>query len=195
MISNIDGGILAGGLARRMDGQNKGLAIYNSQPMIASIANALSPHVRQLLINCNRDSAEISQFCDLTVPDVITGFQGPLAGIHALLTASDADYVLVSSCDTPLLDDRYARTMLKALNNAASTAQQPSLVYYANCNGKAHPTHILASTTLSDSLGERIKQKQLRALEWLTDIAAVPVLFDDETLFYNVNTLADLSQL
>lgn len=192
MTISIDGGILAGGLARRMGGQNKGLAVYNSKPMIASIANALAPHVRQLLINCNRDSAAFSQFCDQTVPDGIKGFQGPLAGIHALLTASDANYVLISSCDTPLLDERYARVMLEALNNAAL---QPSLVYYANCNGKTHPTHILASTTLSESLGERIEQKRLRALEWLTDMAAVPVTFDDETLFYNVNTLDDFPPL
>lgn len=194
MSIQIDGGILAGGLARRMGGQNKGLALYNGEAMLASIAKAMRPYVQTLRINCNRDSDKVIQFCDETVSDKIEGFQGPLAGIHALLDASSADYVLTSSCDTPLLSEKYPITMLSILKRDSETKQQLPLAYYACCNGDSQPTHLLVSPRLSDSLSERIQQNRLRALEWLREIAAVPVSFEEETLFYNVNHPAELIQ-
>lgn len=193
MTLKIDGGILAGGLARRMGGQNKGLALYRCQPMIQSIAFAMRPYVQQLLINCNRDSDAIAQYCDKTVTDAIAGFHGPLAGIHALLCASNADYVLISSCDTPLLNEHYAQTMLKALAQDNNETSKTPAAYYAICNGVSQPTHLLISTALSSALGKRVQQNKLRALEWLQDIEAVAVPFDDATLFYNVNSTAELS--
>ena len=52
----VTGIILAGGEARRMGGNDKGLIPYVNQPLIAHVIHHLAPQVEQLLINANRNS-------------------------------------------------------------------------------------------------------------------------------------------
>ena len=55
----ITGLILAGGLARRMQGErsgvDKGLVDFRGEAMIAHVVRRLAPQVQSLLINANRN--------------------------------------------------------------------------------------------------------------------------------------------
>ena len=53
--SDITGVILAGGQARRMQGQDKGLVLLNNKPMIEYVIENLKPQVGELVINANRN--------------------------------------------------------------------------------------------------------------------------------------------
>ncbi|MGD8546878.1 MAG: NTP transferase domain-containing protein, partial [Thiohalophilus sp.] len=50
----ITGIILAGGLARRMQGQDKGLLPYQGRPLIEHVSERLRPQVARICINTNR---------------------------------------------------------------------------------------------------------------------------------------------
>jgi molybdopterin-guanine dinucleotide biosynthesis protein A len=71
----VTGIILAGGEARRMGGNDKGLIPYVNQPLIAHVIHHLAPQVEQLLINANRNIERYQQFGYPVISDSLSGFQ------------------------------------------------------------------------------------------------------------------------
>lgn len=70
-----------------MQGQDKGWVLLAGQPMVAHVLARLRPQVDTLLINANRNPERYAGLGCQVVADHHTGFQGPLAGMEALLTA------------------------------------------------------------------------------------------------------------
>ena len=56
--SEITGVILAGGLARRMGGVDKGRQLLDGKPLVEHVAARLAPQVGTLLINANRSQSD-----------------------------------------------------------------------------------------------------------------------------------------
>ncbi len=65
----VTGIILAGGLARRMGGVDKGLVLINGRPMIAWAIDALRVQVAELLINANRNHDKYGEFGCAVIDD------------------------------------------------------------------------------------------------------------------------------
>ncbi len=96
--------VLAGGLARRMGGQDKGLVELGSRPMVSWAIAAVQPQVHQVVINANRNhDIYKSMGCDV-VADRHTGHIGPLAGLSAAMHYLDTDYIFMCPCDSPFID-------------------------------------------------------------------------------------------
>jgi molybdopterin-guanine dinucleotide biosynthesis protein A len=87
--------ILAGGLARRMGGVDKGLVEVAGKPMVKYALDILTPLVHSVVINANRSIEEYQQFGVPVVSDTLTGHQGPLAGLSAGINALQCDYVVM----------------------------------------------------------------------------------------------------
>ena len=62
--------VLAGGLARRMGGQDKGLIELAGRPLVAHALAALAPQVHTLLVNANRNLERYTAFGYPVVPDL-----------------------------------------------------------------------------------------------------------------------------
>lgn len=128
--------IIAGGQGKRMGGVNKGLMIWQGQPIIFHLLNWVNAELKNLhlpkleyevLIISNDHhpdyQAVMAQF-DFPiqlVSDRFSGFLGPLAGIDAAFTNSQADWlqILPSDCPSPppglvkqLLDAQQADVLL-----------------------------------------------------------------------------------
>ena len=88
MSEKITGVILAGGLGRRMGGIDKGLQELRGRPMVHWVVERLAPQVDELLINANQNRERYAAFGHRVVPDQIPDFAGPLAGLHAALSAA-----------------------------------------------------------------------------------------------------------
>lgn len=128
--------ILAGGLATRLGGVDKGLQPLAGQPLAARILERIQPQVKEVLINCNRNSDAYGRFGCRLVPDRISGFPGPLAGLHAAFHAAGTSLVLTVPCDSPFLPADLAGRLHGAMAPgdeaaiAASDRRQPVFALY-----------------------------------------------------------------
>jgi len=95
--------ILAGGRSSRLGGEDKTLKSLAGQPLLAHVMARLAPQVDRLVLNSNADPARFREFNLPVIADVLTGYRGPLAGIHAGLQAFPASRVVTVAVDLPLL--------------------------------------------------------------------------------------------
>lgn len=112
---SITGVILAGGQARRMGGEDKGLVLYQQQPLIRFAIDALKPQVDQLIINANRNIERYQDFSFPVISDSIDGYCGPLAGMLSAMQSVDTDYILTSPCDCPSISPQLRQRMMESL--------------------------------------------------------------------------------
>jgi len=144
--ADITGLVLAGGLARRMGGIDKGLVDLGGKPMIEHVLAALRPQVGRLLINANRNLEAYARFGVPVVTDTFEGFQGPLAGIFSGLAVVETPYLLTAPCDSPLLAPDLAACMVRALD-----AEQADLAV-AHDGQRQQPVFLLLRRELAPDL-------------------------------------------
>lgn len=192
----LDGGILAGGLASRMQGKDKGLQLFKQKPMAEWVYRALSPYVRNVLINCNRNHCEYSKISGITSSDSIADFPGPLAGIVSIIQASNADYFLISPCDTPLLSSEFGTKMLHCLRDKLSQdqASKAPILFAVNTGEKRQPLHLCMSRGYEQSLTQYLDKGEHRVMKWMKDNHAQWLDFSEQVeTFKNFNTLEDVN--
>ena len=96
--------VLAGGRARRMGGEDKGLVVVAGRPMVAHTIDALRPQSAEVIVNANRNAGAYHAATGCRViPDTVGGFAGPLAGMASALEASATPLLLTAPCDSPLV--------------------------------------------------------------------------------------------
>lgn len=189
----IDGGILAGGLATRMQGQDKGLQLYQNKRLVEWVYQSLAPHVRKVIINCNRNHDVYGELSPFICSDSIKGFPGPLAGLISLMENSDADYFLVSPCDTPKLTQQYAQKMLAFLKQQLSLDQKHPQLFAVTTDTGQHPLHLCISRFYQPSLENYLAKGEHRVMKWMSDNKARWVDFSAHSCqFQNYNSLDDL---
>ena len=185
----ITGVILAGGLGRRMGGVDKGLQLLDGRPLARHVADRLAPQVERLLINANRSHDEYARLGYPLIPDRISDFAGPLAGLHAALSAADTPLVATAPCDSPFLPADLIARLRAGLENAGAQ------LAVARTFDQPHPVFCLCRRALLPHLSEFLLSGQRRFGSWYTTLNALEVAFDDEAdAFENINTLEELSR-
>ncbi len=189
MSDKITGVILAGGLGRRMGGIDKGLQELRGQPMVHWVVERLTPQVDELLINANQNAERYAAFGHPVVPDQIPDFAGPLAGLHAALSAATHPLVATAPCDSPFLPADLVSRLFSALTAAhadlavARTFEQP------------HPVFCLCKREVLPHLTEFLAGGGRKIDRWYSTLNIVEVAFDDEAAaFENINTREELSR-
>jgi len=185
----ITGVVLAGGLGRRMGGTDKGLQELNGQPMVAQVLARFAPQVDELVINANQNIARYGAFGYRVVPDAIAGFAGPLAGLHAALSAADSPLVATVPCDSPFLP-----TDLVARLHAAMLAADTQFAV-ARTFAQPHPVFCLCRRDVLPHLSDYLARGERRFEGWYATLKVAEVAFDDEAAaFENINTREDLAR-
>jgi molybdopterin-guanine dinucleotide biosynthesis protein A len=191
--TNLAAMILAGGRSQRMGGGDKSLLQLGGETILARVAARIRPQVAALALNANGDPARFAGYDLGVIPDGVTGYAGPLAGILTALDWSaravpDASHILTVAADTPFLPhDLVAR--LKAAINAGAVAAVPQ------SGGRVHHVIGLWPVAQRDLLRRMLVDEGVRRAEdWVRRIGAVPVGFEAQPFdpFFNVNTPADL---
>lgn len=179
----ITGAILAGGMGRRMGGVDKGLVEVAGKPMVAWTLGAFQPQVGTVLINANRSQETYAAFGLPLVEDQHAGFQGPLAGLHAVLSAAETPYIAIVPCDTPRLPmDLVARL-------AAAMAREDSEVATAEAGGRVHTLHGLFRRELLEDLTRALAAGERKPDAWYATRRWSRVDFNDvDDAFDNINT-------
>jgi len=181
------GVILAGGKSSRM-GQDKSLLTLNNRSLIQKVVSELEGIVDELLIVSNAENKygfpHIKE-----ISDIFPGM-GPLAGIHAGLTAASGDYSFVTACDLPFFDGRLARFLLEqsegfdiAVPRIEEHLQPLFAVYSKECLA---PIEVL----LKKGIGKIINFYPEVRVNYVDEDLIKPIV-DPNRVFFNVNTLSD----
>ncbi len=185
----ITGLILAGGLARRMGGGDKGLRPFRGKPLVAHVLERLAPQVDRLIINANQNFDAYAAFGHPVIADAVAGFAGPLAGLHAGFSACATPLLVSAPCDSPFLPlDLVARLQAGLIESGAQLA-------VAQSGGRAQLVFALCRRELRDSLTAFLDGGGHRVDTWYSTLDVVEVAFDDEAAFANINTLEELARL
>ncbi len=190
MAAQVDAVILAGGMARRMGGNDKGLVELRDQPMIKHAIDRIQPQVKEILINANRNQNRYSEFGFKVFSDQDSGYLGPLAGMITAMSKTDADYLLVVPCDCPLLPTDLVARMLAKL-----TAEDAELAV-ASDGEREQPVVMLLKPSLRASMKAFLDAGERKIDFWYAKHHYVVAEFADQpNAFVNVNTPEQKQQL
>lgn len=186
---SVTGVILAGGLARRMGGGDKGLIQYQGRAMVRHAIQALLPQVDTLIINANRNIDQYRQLGYPVIADSIEGFHGPLAGMLTAMENTDADYILTAPCDCPNISPQLRQRMMETLLHTRSE------LAVASDGQRLQPVFSLIPTRLKTELRAFLEQGERKIDRWLTQYKLAEVDFSDQPdTFVNLNHPEDLQQ-
>lgn len=183
----LTGMILAGGKARRMGGQDKGLIPYQGRPLIAHVLERLEPQVQAVLINANRSHDQYAQFGHPVIADAEDGFLGPLAGILAGLRAARTELLLCAPCDSPEIGPNLATKL------ASSFAQAGTRIAVASCAGRLQPVFAVLHTDLSGALDDFLRRGGRKIDEFYGAQGFEEIPFENPDEFRNINTREELT--
>ncbi len=175
--------ILAGGLARRMSGQDKGLIEICGRPMIEHIIAALTPQLDSILINANRNLDQYRRYGYPVIEDVMGDFFGPLVGMASGMQATNTDYILTVPCDSPFIPPVLVERLFRELQ-----AQQAD-ISVAHDSRRMQPVFALLPRRLLPSLMTYLEDGGRKIDTWYAEHQLARVDFSDwPDAFINVNT-------
>lgn len=188
--------ILAGGLASRMGGVDKGLKTVGGTPILDRVVATMRSQCDHLIINANGDAGRLSAYGLPIVPDDMADHPGPLAGVLAALDWAavhhpDAPFAVTAPNDTPFLP----RDLVDRLR--ARRVEDRAAIVCARSGGSTHPVVALWPVDLRHDLRRALVDEGLRRVGRFlerhplayADWAAEP--FDP---FFNANAPADLAE-
>jgi molybdopterin-guanine dinucleotide biosynthesis protein A len=186
---SVTGVVLAGGMGRRMGGVDKGLLELRGRPLAAWVVDRLRPQVDHLLINANQNRERYAEFGCPVVADEIPDFAGPLAGLHAALSAATTPLVATAPCDSPFLPETLVSRLFSALTAAAAD------LAVARTFDQPHPVFCLCRREVLPHLTEFLAGGGRKIDRWYATLRVVEVAFDDEAdAFENINTREELGR-
>lgn len=197
-MTQVLGVVLAGGLARRMGGGDKGLLDIDGRSLLDHVVDRIGPQVGALSLNANGPPERFSHIGLPVLADSIDGYAGPLAGVLAGLdwaASQGADTIVSVAADTPF----FPRDLVARLQVAADDAGV-SIALAATPNPERgpvrHPTFGLWPVSLREDLRAALNGGLRKVVIWTDKHNAATALFaaDGDDPFFNVNTRDDLEQ-
>ena len=193
--SKIGGVILAAGRARRMGDLGRGdKATVNlaGKTLLQHVCERARPQVDKLVINTHHNGKHFAALHDGIVPDRLTGFLGPLAGLHTAMHhfARDCELLASFAVDTPFVPlDFVASARAVMLTHNASIVQ-------ARCQERIHPTIALWSIQLLPSLEDALMNGIRKIDDWSSQHPTAYVEYDPQPFdpFFNINSPNDLKK-
>jgi molybdopterin-guanine dinucleotide biosynthesis protein A len=188
------GVILAGGLSRRMGGNDKALLPLADRTLLEHAIDRLAPQCESVILNANSDSSRFERVSLPVVPDSVPDHPGPLAGILAALEwgvahRPDIAWVVSAPADTPFIP----RDLVLRLHEACQDSRKPIA-----CAASGSQTHFavgLWPVSLRHDLRYSLVEKGTRSIrEWLSRHGHAEVSWpvDPVDPFFNINTPEDL---
>ncbi|MEM8575023.1 MAG: molybdenum cofactor guanylyltransferase MobA [Pseudomonadota bacterium] len=199
MPERVVGVLLAGGKSSRMGGGDKCLRELGGKQILARVIERLCPQVSELVINANGDPSRFASFGLPVISDDITGFQGPLAGVHASLqwvkaNRPNSEFVVTVATDTPFFPEDLVHRLVGARDPSSSFR-------IAQSDKGTHPVIGLWPIELADALANSLRRGERKVTSWTKDHGAQPVFFSEIDVggrkidpFFNINAPEDLAE-
>ncbi len=111
---NISCAIIAGGKSSRF-GSNKAVAAWDAHGSVISAVIKSVSHVTSNIMIIAGDQQPYQSLHLPVYPDIIPGY-GPLSGIHAALSLSSTDRVLILACDMPAISSHFLEYLISVIS-------------------------------------------------------------------------------
>ncbi|MYN14590.1 molybdenum cofactor guanylyltransferase [Pusillimonas sp. TS35] len=193
--------VLAGGQGTRMQAvpgerAEKGLAPLRGEPLVAHACRALAPQVGQLMISANRCLKQYAAYAPVLPDDPSLGVGlGPLAGIERGLVHAGTPWLAVTPVDVLNIPNDMVARLAMAARRAGTLA---AYALYARDDvrdgHRAHPLCAVLHASLAPNLRVWLQGGDRKVLLWMAHAGAVPVVFEGEGVFVNINTPQDLER-
>lgn len=195
-MNDVVGVVLAGGLSRRMGGDDKALRRIGGRAILAHVIDRIRPQVGELVLNANGDPGRFGEYGLPVAPDTVAGHAGPLAGVltgleWAAANAPGCSWVATVPTDAPFLPgDLVARLLAVVAESGAEMA-------CAGSAGRAHPVCGLWPVRLRAELRRAMVDEEIRKVDFWTAryrVARADFSTDPLDPFFNANTPDDLAE-
>jgi molybdenum cofactor guanylyltransferase len=191
--------VLAGGLSRRMVGNEKSLIMLGKRPLLAYVLGRLAAQTAAIAISANGDPARFAEFGRPVLADTIEGNLGPLAGLLAgMIWAKGigSPQIVSAPTDSPFIPGDLISRLTKA------GARNPDAPVLASCGGRTHPVVGLWPVAMAGRLLDFLASSaNHRVTDFANACGAVTEEFPMTALpgrmfdpFFNVNTPQDLAE-
>ena len=181
---------LAGGMGRRMGGEDKGLITLAGRPMIEYVLDALRDQVDGLLISANRNRQTYAAYGVPVGADETGDYLGPLAGMASAMRIAPPGLLLTAPCDSPLVAGDYAARMRRGLE------EHDAEIAVARDNERIQPVFALLRTELRRDLLDFLDSGERKIDKWYARHRVVEVEFSGRAeMFLNVNRPEDRAAL
>ena len=195
-VSELLGVLLAGGLARRMGGGDKGLLPLAGSTILDHVIGRLRPQLAHLMINANGDADRFRRFGLPVRGDAVTGFVGPLAGVLTGMRHAEAALPAVTDIVTVPTDGPFVpRDLVRRL--AAAREAAGATLAVASSGGRTNPVVGLWPVRLAGELERALVHEKISKVDVWTaryPIVAVEFASDPVDPFFNCNTPQDLAE-
>ncbi|MBF0418039.1 MAG: molybdenum cofactor guanylyltransferase MobA [Magnetococcales bacterium] len=161
-MEGIMGVVLAGGLSRRMGGQDKAFLRFGGQTFLQRTLERLEHQVDTLRISANGDPSRFAMFGLPVIGDSRPDQLGPLSGIESVFMNTETSWVLSVPVDLPFLPLDLARR----LSEAASIGGAKPVM--ATSLGRVHPVVCLWPRTALPAIRAALDANERRLLDWFT---------------------------
>jgi molybdopterin-guanine dinucleotide biosynthesis protein A len=184
--------IVAGGGARRFNGQDKGRLVVEGRTIIVRQVEILQRLAAHLFV-VSHDPARYADLPVTVVPDRVAGL-GAIGGIDAAVHAAGTDRVIVVACDLPFLTAELLGRLvdMTAGHDGAwvrtSRGVEPLVACYAGAARARIAAQIAAGRLKAADLGDVLRMAELASPE--LDTFGAP-----DRLLANVNTPGDYARV
>ncbi|GAB3419854.1 molybdenum cofactor guanylyltransferase [Haloparvum alkalitolerans] len=195
--TGIAGVVLAGGRSRRFPPGDKALATLDGRPLVAHAVDALLPAVDEVVVNCRADQR--AALADALDP-LLTRFAvddredaGPVAGLAAALSATEARYAAVLPCDRPAVGTALLARLLSAVRGESGAVPR--------FDGRRQPFPLVVHVRVGRSTSRRMLDAGASLASLLAELDPVEVpetevrALAPATAFTDVDDPADLRRL
>lgn len=182
--------ILAGGKARRMGGEDKGLIELNGRPLLDYIISGLRPQVGTILVNANRNLARYREFGYPVVEDMLGDYFGPLVGMATGMQSAATPLLVSVPCDSPFIPADLVETLYHALGESGAE------ISVAHDGNRLQPVYALLRCQLLPDLLAYLNGGGRKIDTWYGQHHMVTADFSTgPDVFLNLNTPEDRQQL
>ena len=180
--------ILAGGASRRM-GQDKARLELEGESMLARLCRQLSPF-RERLLSAN-DPA-LAEGLPLRLVTDLYPNSGPLAGLHAALSAAEKPALFCVSCDLPNYTPALSAFLM------ARFPEDADVMVCRDKSGRVHPLCGIYTKRLLPILESQLKAEDYRVRSFLERVRCAYLdtgAFFPDSIFFNMNTPEDFQKI
>lgn len=190
---NVLGAVIAGGLSRRFGGGNKLWIELAGEPLIARTARRLTEQTGRVVLNVNFADERLERLGYPVVPDLSKDFQGPLAGLFAIMHwarshSPEVTHIITAPADCPFFPADLAARLVDGLDGGADD------IAIATCEGNPQPVFGLWPISCFPRLEQFLAEAgSLKVMDFVRSRSGRRVDFEagEPPAFFNINTSED----